>query len=214
MPCQELKYMVSMLYASANTPTWVKEVVQSYKSDSKVQDLIAECTVSKDTNTAYSYKNGILRFHNKIVVGTATTLRQDILKTFHASELGGHSGERATYQRVKLVFHWQGLKQDVIAFVKECPVCQLNKAEHTPYPGLLDPLPVPDFAWAHISMDFVEGLPVSENKDVILVVVDRFTKYAHFIAMKHPITVQSVARAFVWFSSPNGCRISSPWHNL
>ena len=81
------------------------------------------------------------------------------------------------------------MKQDVITFVKNCPVCQLNKAEHTPYPGLLEPLHVPDFAWAHISMDFVEGLPTSKNKNLILVVVDRFTKYAHFIAMKHPITV-------------------------
>jgi hypothetical protein len=46
-------------------------------------------------------------------------------------------------------------------------------------------------------MDFVEGLPTSENKDMILVVVDRFTKYAHFISLKHPITVKHVAKAFV-----------------
>lgn len=44
-------------------------------------------------------------------------------------------------------------------------------------------------------MDFVEGLPLSENNDLILVVVDRFTKYAHF-SMKHPISVHSVARSF------------------
>jgi hypothetical protein len=44
-------------------------------------------------------------------------------------------------------------------------------------------------------MDFVEGLLVSENKDIILVVVDRFTKYAHFISMKHPINVNSVTKA-------------------
>lgn len=94
------------------------------------------------------------------------------------------------------MFHCPGLKQDVIAFVKSCPVCQINKAEHCPYPGLLEPLHVPDFAWAQVSMDFVEGVPVSENKDLILVVVDRFTKYSHFIGIKHPITVESVARAF------------------
>ena len=45
-------------------------------------------------------------------------------------------------------------------------------------------------------MDFVEGMPVSENKDMILVVVDRFTKYALFIALKHPITVKTVATTF------------------
>lgn len=42
----------------------------------------------------------------------------------------------------------------------------------------------------------MEGLPTSVNKDLILVVVNRFTKHAHFIAMKHPIIVQSVAKAF------------------
>ena len=170
--------------------------MSSYQQDGKIKDLIAECSVDKSTGNAYSFKNGILRFHNKVVVGKSTNPRQQILATFHNSELGGHSGERATYQRIKLVFHWQGVKQDVITFVKNRPVCQLNKSEHTPYPGLLEPLPVPDFAWAHISMDFVEGLPISENKNLILVVVDRFTKYAHFVAMKHPITVRTVAQAF------------------
>uniref|UniRef100_A0A453EUM5 Integrase catalytic domain-containing protein n=1 Tax=Aegilops tauschii subsp. strangulata TaxID=200361 RepID=A0A453EUM5_AEGTS len=191
-----VKHAVSALFTTATSPAWVKEVVSSYQQDDKIKELIAECFVDKSTDNAYSFKNGILRFHNKVVVGKSTNLRQEILATFHNSELGGHSGERATYHRVKLVFHWQGMKQDVITFLKNCPVCQLNKSEHTPYPGLLEPLPVPDFAWAHISMDFIEGLPTSENKNLILVVVDRFTKYSHFIAMKHPITVQSVARAF------------------
>ena len=128
--------------------------------------------------------------------GNNTTLRDKIIDSMHNSELGGHSGEKATYQRIKLLFHWPGLKQQVVDFVKQCPVCQLNKTEHCKYPGLLQPLPVPDFAWTYINMDFVEGLPLSENKDIILVVVDRFTKYAHFIALKHPINVKSVAKAF------------------
>lgn len=88
------------------------------------------------------------------------------------------------------------MKQEVIKFVKECAICQKNKAEHTPYPGLLQPLPAPDLARSHITIDFMEGLPKSKDKDVILIVVDRLTKYAHFISLKHPYTIQQVAKLF------------------
>jgi hypothetical protein len=110
--------------------------------------------------------------------------------------LGGRSGERATYQRLKSIFYWNKMHRQVKEYVKSCPICQKNKSEHTPYPGLLEQLPVPDMAWTHISMDFVEGLPKS-NKDVILVVVDRFTKYAHFLTLSHPFTVQDVITLFL-----------------
>jgi E3 ubiquitin-protein ligase DOA10 len=44
-------------------------------------------------------------------------------------------------------------------------------------------------------MDFIEGLPKSAGYDFILVIVDRFTKYAQFIPLKHPYSASSVARA-------------------
>ncbi|WVZ88384.1 hypothetical protein U9M48_034911 [Paspalum notatum var. saurae] len=50
--------------------------------------------------------------------------------------------------------------------------------------------------WADISLDFIEGLPKVGGKSVIPTVVDRFSKYAHFIALGHPYTAASVARAF------------------
>ena len=113
-------------------------------------------------------------------MGDNGNLKNQLLDSFHKSALGGHSGERATYQRLKLIFYWPKMHQNVNEYVKACPICKKNKVEHTPYPGLLAPLPVPEMAWTHISMDFVEGLPKSNSKDVILVVVDRFTKYANF----------------------------------
>nr|ADB85304.1 putative retrotransposon protein [Phyllostachys edulis] len=52
-------------------------------------------------------------------------------------------------------------------------------------------------AWTHISMDFIEGLPKSRGKEVILVVVDRLTKYAHFLSLAHPYSVQHVVQVFM-----------------
>ncbi|KAL0340888.1 UNVERIFIED_CONTAM: Transposon Ty3-G Gag-Pol polyprotein [Sesamum radiatum] len=76
-------------------------------------------------------------------------------------------------------------------------IVQKAKAERVPYPGLLQPLPVPHQAWSSVSMDFVEGLPKSEGRNCIMVVVDRFTKYSHFLALTHPFSAELVARIFM-----------------
>lgn len=65
------------------------------------------------------------------------------------------------------------------------------------HPGLLSPLLVPKKAWDTVTMDFIPGLPSSYQFDCILVVIDKFTKYGHFIALKHPYTTQSVAEPFL-----------------
>lgn len=109
-------------------------------------------------------------------------------------QLEGTQGVKATHHRVKQFFFWKGLKKDLENFVQQCQTCQQAKHELIPSPGLLQPLPIPKGAWQDISMDFIEGLPLFEGYDTILVVVDRFTKYSHFIPLKHPYTAQVVAK--------------------
>jgi hypothetical protein len=95
------------------------------------------------------------------------------------------------------MFYWQGMKQDVDSFVKQCSICQQAKHVVCKYLRLLNPLHIPQSSWTVISIDFIEGLPVSNGYSVILVIVDRFTKYGHFFAIKHPYTVTSIAQVFL-----------------
>ena len=63
--------------------------------------------------------------------------------------------------------------------------------------GLLQLLPIPTRMWTDVSMDFIEGLPPSNGHTIIKVIVDRLTKHSHFVALKHPYTVVTIAKAFV-----------------
>lgn len=167
-----------------------------YNDDAKCQEWITKLTVSPTTVPNFTFNQGILRHKGRVVIGGNIALHQKIFSTFHSSAPGGHSGEKSTLARLKLVFYWPGMKEQIIKWIKECAVCMKNKAEHCPYPGLLQPLPIPEMAWTHISMDFVEGLPKSEGKNMILLVVDRLTKYAHFIACSHPYTTTDIVQLF------------------
>lgn len=87
--------------------------------------------------------------------------------------------------------------EDVKKIIQECEVSQSCKDEQVAYPGLLQPLPVPERAWEHLSMDFIESLPKSEGQDTIIVVIDRYSKYAQFIALAHPFIASQIAGVFM-----------------
>lgn len=76
-------------------------------------------------------------------------------------------------------------------------MCERNKTMALSPAGLLFPPEIPNQIWSDISMDFVEGLPKSRGFEVIFVVVDRFSKYGHFMTIKHPYTAKSKAELFV-----------------
>jgi hypothetical protein len=78
---------------------------------------------------------------------------------------------------VKREFFWDGLKTNVQRFVAECLVFQKNKVETIKTPGILQPLAIPSQPWEELSMYFITGLPKTEGESVIMVIVDRLTKY-------------------------------------
>lgn len=173
-------------------PEWLEDVKLSYIQDKNSDKLLQKLAQDISENPQYSIKDGVIKHGAKIYVGASTNMRLTLLENFHQSALGGHSGAKATYQRIKRVFCWPNLKKMVEKFVSECPVCQLVKVEHISPAGLLQPLPIPGIPWSSISLDFIEALPKSNGKEVILVVVDRLTKYAHFMAIAHPYSVDQI----------------------
>src|SRR4029434_5585224 len=85
------------------------------------------------------------------------------------------------------------MNKQVFAYVQACAVCATQKSSHQAPAGLLRPLPIPSRPWSHISKDFVSGLPPSEGNTVILVIVDRFSKAAHFVPLPKLPTAKETA---------------------
>jgi hypothetical protein len=177
-----------LLAISAAVPSWLDKLVSGYTDDASTKKLWTELSLSGTNAEGFELRDGVIRKKGRVWVGGNSVAQQHILQALHDSGIGGHSGTLATYQRIKKLFDWPNLKQSVHDFVQRCDTCQRAKAEHTKLPGLLQPLPVPPSAWHTISLDFIEGLPKSNGHDVILVVVDKLTKYGHFIPLKHPYT--------------------------
>ncbi|KAL4581633.1 hypothetical protein LXL04_006159 [Taraxacum kok-saghyz] len=89
------------------------------------------------------------------------------------------------------------MKSDVKDFIHQCHTCQTTKSpNHKPY-GLLQPLPIPQAPWHDISLDFITHLPPSNGKSSISVIVDRLTKFSHFIALPSKYTAASLATVFL-----------------
>lgn len=176
------------------TPRWITEVIKSYDLDPEATQLRAELATAAPHGRGFLLEGGLIKRHGRVWVGISAGLCTKLIAGLHSSAVGGHSGIHATYQRIKRSFEWPGLKQDVESFVRQCETCQRAKHEHTAPAGKLQPLPIPQGPWQDVTMDFVEGLPMSDSFNCILVIVDRFTKYAHFIPLKHPFTAATVAR--------------------
>jgi hypothetical protein len=88
------------------------------------------------------------------------------------------------------------MNKDIQSFVVECEICQRNKNENVMTPGLLHPLHIPKQKWEELSMYFIEGLPMSDGKDIFFVVVDRLTKYAHFMVVRKTDSTKQLADVF------------------
>ncbi|XP_010530494.1 PREDICTED: uncharacterized protein LOC104807077 [Tarenaya hassleriana] len=140
-------------------------------------DIYKECT--KGAHRLFYMEDDYL-FRERRLCIPKCSLRDLILQEAHGGALMGHFGVEKTLVMVKEHFFWSHLKRDVERFVARCIICHQAKSKTHPH-GLYLPLPIPFCPWTDLSMDFVLGLPKIQNKDSIFVVVDRFSKMAHFI---------------------------------
>jgi hypothetical protein len=121
-----------------------------------------------------------------------------ILQEMHNVPYAGHPGYQKSVAVVKSHYFWSGIKREIVEYIARCMECQEVKVEHRHPAGLLQPLPIPEWKWELVTMDFITGLPrTAKLHDSIMVVVDKVTKATHFIPLKTTHKATNVADIFI-----------------
>lgn len=126
-----------------------------------------------------------------------TSFRTFLLQTAHDSVESGHPGSNKLYALVARNYFWPRLSADTSQFVRNCHNCHRNNNSRLKYQGALKPLPIPEQRWKHISLDLIGPLPISENYNAVMVVIDRLSKMRHFVACHTTMTSLDLANLFV-----------------
>jgi hypothetical protein len=156
-----------------------KYIKELYLDDHDFRAIYDTCKVS--AKDKYFRHDGFLFKENKLCVPNCS-LCELLVREAHGGGLMGHFGITKTLEVLHKHFYWPNMKRDVQRMCDRCITCRQAKSRVMPH-GLYTPLPVPKEPWVDISMDFILGLPRSrKGRDSIFVVVDRFSKMAHFIA--------------------------------
>jgi len=147
-----------------------------------------------DTN--FGIEKDLLLYKNRWYIPKDEGLRGTIMAAEHDSKIAGHLGTYKTIGRVRANFYWPKMDENITEYVRSCEVCQNNKViRHKKY-GLLEPLEVPMRPWTAMSMDFIVVLPKSNGYTKIWVIVDRFSKMAHFIPLRTEAHIKELALTF------------------
>ena len=136
--------------------------------------------------------DGALVIGSRLCVPATEELKRQILEEAHSSAYAMHPGSTKMYRALKEYYWWLGMKREVAEYVSKCFICQQVKEERQKPSGLLQPLPILEWKWESITMDFVFKLPPTVQRyDGIWVVVDRLTKSAHFLPIVRSFLLRS-----------------------
>ncbi|WVZ58246.1 hypothetical protein U9M48_008532, partial [Paspalum notatum var. saurae] len=193
LPTEQLAELYNLIIE----PTIKEQIITAQKQD-KGMAFIREGMDEKKRACFTLDDQGVLWFKNRLVVPKDMELRKRILDEAHTSMFTMHPGSNKMYQDLKQKFWWTRMKREIATYVSECDVCQRIKADHLKPAGMLQPLEVPAWKWENIHMDFIVGLPPTQKGyDSIRVVIDRFTKAAHFLPVKTTYRAKQYAELYI-----------------
>lgn len=139
--------------------------IQKKYSTSNESKVLVQQVLDGKLQEPWEYRDSVLFHKQKVNLPKNSSPADRIIAAVHN---GFHEGYQKTLYRITNDFDWPGMTRQPLDFVTSYLICQHNKVERLQPAGLLQALPIPDQIWSHISMDFIEELPSSHGKKVLL----------------------------------------------
>jgi hypothetical protein len=178
-------------------PMLMDKIKEAQKLDKEIEEIKSNMSNGK-AKGFHEDDQGVIWFEKRVCVPQDPKLRKLILQEAHDSAYSIHPRNTKMYMDLKGRFWWSNMKRDVAEYIALCDMCNRVKAEHQKPAGLLQPLPIPEWKWDNVGMDFITGLPRTKSGyDSIWVVVDRLTKVSHFIPVKTIYTSARLAKIYM-----------------
>ncbi|GKF95789.1 putative reverse transcriptase domain-containing protein, partial [Tanacetum coccineum] len=125
-------------------------------------------------------------------------VRTLIMDEAHKSKYYVHPGADKMYYDLRDRYWWSGMKKDIAVYVSRCLTCLKVKTEHQRPSSLLQQHEISKWKWDRIAMDFLTKLPrTSSGHDTLWVIVDRYTKSAHFLPIREDYKMDMLARLYL-----------------
>ena len=187
------------------------KVKAAYENDSfwstVVKQLQFQEVYSFNANSRFAlgldmiYEDGLLweegELH-RLVIPYTEEIFHLIMNVIHDGPLAGHRGIDRTIAEFDRYFIMDKYRRRIRDYIGSCDSCQRVKVSNRGTPGLLQPLAIPEGRWTHVSMDFIVSLPETKRGfNSIFVIVDRFTKRAHFVSHRMTDSAEDVAQLFL-----------------
>ncbi|GJV87835.1 putative reverse transcriptase domain-containing protein, partial [Tanacetum coccineum] len=155
--------------------------------------------LQKDLDEMIKHRSdGALYYLDRIWVPLKGDVRTLIMDEAHKSKYFIHPGANKMYYDLRDRYWWPGMKKDIAVYVSRCLTCLKVKAEHQRSSSLLQQPEIPEWKWEGIAMDFVTKLPRTGHvHDIIWVIIDRFTKSAHFLPMCEDYKMDRLDRLYL-----------------
>lgn len=109
-------HLLAATLVSSCKPDWLQEVLNTYTTDKAATDLLQTLTVHSPNDKGFYVEKGLIKHQGRIYIGENLALQTKLISSLHDSAVGGHSGIQATYQRIKQLYYWPGLKLAVENF--------------------------------------------------------------------------------------------------